>query len=113
MDRTINLGRPPQLERARQWEVDHLRILWKVGFVLDATGYDGEVSRFNCSLLGTDPQSDRVFNYPNKLLLRMLVSGSVGTRLNSPIDHRALFAGYDAAANLVERGASSSKYPDG
>ena len=29
------------------------------------------------------------------------MSGGVRARLHSPIDHRALFAGYDAAADLV------------
>jgi hypothetical protein len=48
-----------------------------------------------------NPQANCAFNHPNKLLLLMLVSGSVCTRLHSPIDHRAPLAGYDAAANLV------------
>jgi hypothetical protein len=51
--------------------------------------------------LSANPQSDRTFNHPNKLLLWMLVCGGVRARLHSPIDHRALFAGYHAAANLV------------
>jgi hypothetical protein len=31
----------------------------------------------------------------------MLVTSGVRAGLHSPIDHRALFTGYDAAANLV------------
>jgi hypothetical protein len=50
------------------------------------------------SLIG---QSDRASHQPNELLMRMLVSGCVRTRRHSPIDHRALLAGYHAAANLV------------
>src|SRR5271166_1850901 len=33
--------------------------------------------------------------------MRMLVSSGMRARLHSPIDHRALFAGYHAAADLV------------
>ena len=78
-----------------------LCIFWKEDFVLDSTGYHCEVSRFNCSLLGPNPQANRAFYHPNKLLMRVLVHGDMRVRLHSPIDHRALFAGYHAAADLV------------
>jgi hypothetical protein len=74
----------------RSEKVDHLRLFSKEGFVLDPTGYHGDVSRFNCSLLGPNPQANCAFNHPNKLLLRMLVSGSLRARLHSPMDHRCL-----------------------
>jgi hypothetical protein len=64
------------------------------------TGYHGEVSWLNSSLVSTDTQFDRPSHHPNKLLMRMIVSGDMRARLHSPIGHRALFAGYDAAADL-------------
>ena len=73
----------------------------KTDFVLDAARYDGDVIRLDRSLFGTDTQSDCPFDQPDELLMRMLVSGGVRARLHSPIDHRPLFAGYDAAADLV------------
>ena len=85
----------------RSEEVDHLRIFREEGFVLDSTGYHCDISRLKCSLLGPNPEANCAFNHRNKLLLRMLVSGGMRASLHSPIDHRALFAGYDAAANLV------------
>ena len=60
--------------------------------MLDSTRYHCNVSRFNCSLLGPNPEANRAFNHPNKLLMRVLVHGNMRVRLHSPIDHRALFA---------------------
>jgi hypothetical protein len=85
----------------RSEEIDHFRILWEKGFVLDPTGYYGDITRLNRSLLSTDTKSYCALNHPNKLLLRMLVTSNMRARLHSPIDHRALLAGYDATADLV------------
>jgi hypothetical protein len=79
-------------------QVDHLRILWKKGAVSDTTGYHGEVSRFNVRSSVPIRKLIAPLITQTNCSLRTFMGGNVHARFHPPIDHRALFAGYDAAA---------------
>ena len=85
----------------RSEEVDHLCILGKKDFCSIPPGITARSPGLNVRSSVPIRKPSCAFNHPNKLLMRVPVHGDMRVRLHSPIDHRALFAGYDATANLV------------
>ena len=82
-------------------EIDHLGILRKIGFVLNTAWDHRNIAGLHCSLLVTNAKIHCAFDHPHKLLMRMRVSGGTRTSLYAPVDHCALFAGYDTAPDFI------------
>jgi len=92
---------PPGIRPRSPGPHDHLRVLGKPRFVLDAARNQAQVAGTTDPLVAAEAKLHLALEHPEDLLVRMLVSGRVRACLHRPPHDHFLVAGQDAARDLV------------